>query len=107
MNPQITQMNADDSNNQDPQTYSIIGAAIAVHSELGNGFLEAVYQEALQREFQIRNIPFEREKRLPVYYRGEVLNTHYQSDFVCYGSVIVELKALQQITGNEEAQIIN
>ena len=107
MNPQITQMNADDSRNQDPETYAIIGAAMAVHGELGNGFLEAVYQEALQREFQSRNIPFERETRLPVYYRGKVLNTHYQSDFVCFGLVIVELKALQQISGNEEAQLIN
>jgi GxxExxY protein len=107
MNPQITQINADDSDKKDPQTYAIIGAAMAVHAELGNGFLEAVYQEALQREFQIRNIPFEREKRLPVYYRGEVLNTHYESDFVCFGSVIAELKALQQISGIEEAKIIN
>jgi GxxExxY protein len=107
VNPQITQMNADDFKNRDPDTYSIIGAAMAVHGELGSGFLEAVYQEALEREFQNRKIPFEREQRLPIYYRGEVLNTQYQSDFVCFGSVIVELKALQQITGTEEAQIIN
>jgi len=107
MNPQITQMNADDSKKRDPETYAIIGAAMAVHSELGNGFLEAVYQEALQREFQSRNIPFEREKRLPVYYRGRVLNSYYQSNFVCFSSVIVELKARQRISGNEEAQIIN
>jgi GxxExxY protein len=107
MNPQMTQIKADYSKNNDLQTYAIIGAAMAVHGELGNGFLEAVYQEALQRELQNRNIPFEREIRLPVYYRGEVLNAHYQSDFVCFGTVIVELKALQQISGNEEAQIIN
>lgn len=95
------------SADKDPQTYAIIGAAMAVHGELGNGFLEAVYQEAMEREFQLQKVPYEREKRLPVYYQGEALNTHYQADFVCFNSVIVELKALQQISGNEEAQLIN
>ena len=107
MNPQSTQMGADDSRNRDPQTYAIIGAAMAVHGELGNGFLEAVYQEALECEFQLRRIPYEREKQLLVYYRGNALNAYYQADFVCFESVIVELKALQQISGNEEAQLIN
>ena len=92
---------------QDKETYAIIGAAMSVHRELGNGFLEAVYQEALEREFKFLNIPYEREKKLPINYRGEVLKTYYQTDFICYGSVIVELKALQQLSGNEEAQIIN
>jgi len=106
MNPQITQMDADNKY-RDKETYSIIGAAMTVHKTLGCGFLEAVYQEALEREFQFQKIPCEREKKLPVYYRGEVLNTHYQADFICYGSVIVELKALQQLSGVEEAQVIN
>jgi GxxExxY protein len=103
----VAQINVDNSKNSDPETYAVIGAAMAVHNELGNGFLEAVYQEALEREFRRQNIPFEREKILPVYYRGEALNIYYQSDFFCFDSLIVELKALQQISGNEEAQIIN
>ena len=107
MNPRITPMSADEIKENDPQTYAIIGAAMAVHGELGCGFLEAVYQEALMREFQMREIPFEREKVLPVHYRGEVLNTRYQADFLCYGSVIVELKALGQLSSAEQAQIIN
>lgn len=92
---------------RDEETYVIIGAAMAVHRELGWGFLEAVYQEALEREFRLQNIPYEREKEIPVYYRGERLKASYRTDFVCYGSVILEIKALQQTSGTEEAQVIN
>ena len=103
--PQITQKDAD-SRGRDAQTYAIIGAAMAVHGELGNGFLEAVYQAALEKEFQRREIHHVREKRLPVYYGGEMI-AEYQADFLCFGEVIVELKALQKISGNEESQVIN
>ncbi|MEM9007607.1 MAG: GxxExxY protein [Cyanobacteria bacterium P01_F01_bin.86] len=91
----------------DPQTYAIIGAAMAVHRTLGNGFLEAVYQEALQLEFQTQQIPHKREKQLPIYYQGIRLKTVYRVDFLCYNSIIVELKALHQTSGTEDAQVIN
>ncbi len=94
-------------NHRDEQTYAIIGAAMAVHRELGCGFLEPVYQDALEREFQFQNLPYEREKQLPVYYRGSALNTCYKADFICFRSIIVELKALTQLTGREESQVIN
>ncbi len=103
----MTQMNADKGSQRDPETYAVIGASMAVHRELGCGFLEAVYQEALEKELQARGIAFEREKELPVFYRGERLNTFYRADFVCFGSMIIELKALKQLSGTEESQVLN
>lgn len=91
----------------DPQTFAIIGAAMEVHRELGHGFLEAVYQEALAREFLARKIPFDREYGLPVFYKGSSLETGYRADFICYGEVVVEIKAIQMLSGIEEAQLLN
>lgn len=93
--------------NNDTETYGIIGAALAVHTELGCGFLEGVYQDALEVEFQERGIPYEREKKITVTYRSKPLSVYYQADFLCFSSIIVELKALSQLTGREEAQVIN
>ncbi|MDD5057623.1 MAG: GxxExxY protein [Sideroxydans sp.] len=92
---------------RDEQTYSIIGAAMTVHRELGSGFLEAVYQEALEVEFKHVGIPFAREVELPIHYRGKQLATCYRADFLCYETVIVELKAIECMTAREESQLLN
>jgi GxxExxY protein len=94
-------------NDRAPRTYAIIGAAIEVHKQLGQGFLEPVYQEALAIEFGRRNIPFRREVRLPIHYKGQLLGTTYCADFICFDSIVVELKALSRMSGTEESQVIN
>lgn len=91
----------------DPRTYAIIGAAMEVHKQLGCGFLEPVYQEALAIEFSKRGIPFSREVKLSVFYKDMRLNTPYRVDFICFDEVAVELKALAHLSGTEEAQLIN
>jgi GxxExxY protein len=96
-----------DLSERDPRTYAIIGAAIEVHKQLGCGFLESVYQEALAIELGLREIPFRREVKLPVSYKGQILVTSFYADFICFDSLVVELKALANMSGNEEAQLIN
>ena len=91
----------------DPQTYQIIGAAMEVHTVLGCGFLEQVYHEPFCIELAARRIPFTREVRFPIVYKGQQMPVAYRCDFVCYGSVIVELKALGSIGPLEESQAIN
>jgi len=85
----------------------ILKACFEVHNELGNGFLEPVYQEALELEFKNQNIPYEREKLLPIMYKGHVLNKEYYADFVCYDSVVVELKAVSVLAKAHRAQLLN
>jgi len=92
---------------RDLLTYESIGAAFAVHGELGPGFLEAVYQEAFALELRTRGIPHAREVFFEIPYRGVVLRTRYKVDFVCYDKALVELKALPSVTGIEEAQVLN
>ena len=89
------------------EVYAVIGAAIEVHTQLGPGFLEAVYHEALMLELEAKGIPFESERPIEIYYKGKLLNKRYFADIVCYGQIIVELKALKRISGVEEAQILN
>jgi len=91
----------------DPQTYTFIGAALAVHGELGCGFLEPVYQEALAIELEIAKVPFEREAELVITYRDRPLRCKYRADFVCYLEVIVEVKVVQKLEDAHYAQIIN
>ena len=92
---------------KDERTYKIIGAAIEVHKELGCGFLEAVYQEALGREFASQGVPFKSQPVVQIFYKGNPLNKTYQPDFICYGEITVEIKAVSSLTGLEEAQLIN
>ena len=80
---------------RDQRTYKIIGAAMEVHRQLGCGFLEPVYQEAFALELRTREIPYSRELKFPVSYKGQRLQNHYRPDFICFDSVIVELKSAE------------
>lgn len=92
---------------RDPRTYAIIGAAMEVHTVMGCGFLEAVYQESMALEMTSRAIPFVPQFELPVSYKGTILKANYKPDFICFDEIVVELKALAAIGGVEEAQILN
>jgi len=89
------------------ESYAIIGACMKVHTELGAGFLEAVYQEALEREFTKRNIPFERQKKLSIFFDGQRLNKYYIADFICFDSIILELKVTQGFYESQFKQLQN
>ena len=89
------------------EVYRIIGAAMEVHKELGCGFLEAVYQEALELEFQSRKIPYTKEAKLNIYYKEQLLNKYYEADFICFDKIILELKALSGLTFDHESQLLN
>jgi GxxExxY protein len=91
----------------DKKTYKIIGAAMEVHKELGCGFLEAVYQEALEREFTSQQISFKPQPIIQISYKGKPLDKTYQPDFICFDEIIVEIKAISALSGVEEAQLIN
>ncbi len=89
------------------ESAKIIGAIFEVHKRLGVGLLEKVYQEALSIELTYRGIPFQRERRFDVYYREQKLDSNYVADFVCYDKIIVELKAVSDLTDAHKAQVRN
>ena len=89
------------------EVYAIVGAAIEVHRELGPGFLEAVYQEALEIELSERDIPFVAQQPLTIHYKQHQLRQRYIPDLVCYGKIVVDLKALKKLSNREKSQILN
>ena len=89
------------------ETFAIIGACMEVHSTLGRSFSEKVYQDALEEEFKLRNIPYEREKHMLVNYKGVTLAHDFFADFICYDKVVVELKAVSELDNENREQIIN
>ena len=89
------------------ETGKIIKACMNVFNELGNGFLEAVYQEALSIEFGLMNIPFRREEKIDIFYKDNKLDKEYYADFICYDSIIVELKAVSKLVNANKAQVLN
>jgi GxxExxY protein len=89
------------------ECYQIQGAIFEVYREMGCGFLEAVYQECLEKEFALRSIPFVAQQELQLTYKGQPLRQTYQPDFICYGKIIVELKAVKEIAPEHKAQVIN
>jgi len=89
------------------ESFKIIGAAMHVYNVLGPGFIEAVYQEALEMEFIKRQIPYERENSVDLYYDGQLMSIKFRPDFICYGKIIVELKAVSELDDMNRVQVLN
>ena len=89
------------------ETYAIRGVVFEVYREMGYGFLEAVYQECMEKELAKKGIPFSAQQELKLSYKGEPLKQTYKPDLICYGKIIIELKALREITGEHRAQVLN
>ena len=89
------------------ESYKIIGICMNIHSTLGNGFLEAVYSEVLEKEFIKNNIPYKREVKLDLFFNGEKLDKKYKADFICFDNIILEIKAVSFIHENFTKQKLN
>ena len=95
------------SNEYQDEIYAIIGAAMEVQNELGEGFLELVYHEALNIELGLRGIPYETEKPIAITYKERPLDRTYKADLVCYGNIVVELKSVEVLKAEHTAQLLN
>ena len=89
------------------ESYRILSACFEVHNEMGSGFLESVYQECLTIEFQLRSVPYVAQKQLSLHYKGKQLESVFVPDFICYETIIVELKALSEFTDKHRGQVHN
>ncbi len=89
------------------EAYKVVGACMAVHRELGCGFLEAVYAEAFEMELQAQGIPYKREVPITIEYKGKPLKKSYLADFICFDKIIIELKAINQLESVHESQVLN
>jgi GxxExxY protein len=89
------------------ETFAIRGAAFDVYKEMSNGFLESVYQECFERELTAREIPFVAKPELKLAYKDQPLQQTYKPDLICYGKIIVELKAAKDISHEHKAQVVN
>ena len=89
------------------ESYKIVGAVYEVHKHLGPGLLEKVYQEALEIELTLRGVPFEKEKMLPIEYKGHTLQKYYVADFLCYDKIILELKSVEKLSIEHKWQVLN
>jgi GxxExxY protein len=89
------------------ESYKIIGACFEVYREKGSGFLEPVFQECLEHELQLQGIPFEAQRWMPLAYKGRPLVQTYKVDFLCFGSVILEIKAVSKLVDEHRAQVLN
>lgn len=89
------------------ESYAIIGACFEVYNDKGCGFLEPVYQECLEIELGLRNLPFVPQAELQLTYKGRILKKTYQPDFACFGKIILEIKAVSALTDEHRAQVHN
>jgi GxxExxY protein len=89
------------------EVYAIVGAAMEAYNDLGPGFLEPVYQEAMEMELEIRNIPYKAQHQIIVTYKGRPLKKYYIADLFCYEKIVIEIKTMNSLTLREEGQLLN